>query len=129
VGSLNKEDFEELKKKLKSIKYLKDLDEETIIKGMDSLAKKVSVTPTQIRKVYGELRRLKGKQDFKRKLIRLEPRLAYAVAREKGLELLYDIFRESREKIIDENDLEKLIFMFETLVAYQKYHEAFQQGR
>ncbi|MCP8309197.1 MAG: type III-A CRISPR-associated protein Csm2 [archaeon] len=129
-GYLHKptEDFLE---KIKNISSLKELKPEKINEFASNLAKDLikeireDITTTQLRKVYGEIKRLQREETFdEKKLYILDPRLAYATAREKKLNDIYAIFKECLPKIKEKPDLNMFTYILEAIVAYHKYEKA-----
>lgn len=109
---------------------LSEKKDEEIEKEMKELAKSLGkdIAPSQVRKLFSEVKTLswkvkKEKVDIGRRMLRLKPRLAYAVARKKELRELYNVFGEYISKTKDEKDLDKLVFALESFIAYQKYFE------
>jgi CRISPR type III-A-associated protein Csm2 len=118
--------FEEIEK----VSSLKELDPRKINEFAESLGRIIhkDIATSQLRKVYGEIKKLQRKALFDEKLLDpFAPRLAYASARHRELETVYDVFKKCRPKIKGSEDLEKFIFILEALVAYHKYYEVKHQ--
>jgi CRISPR type III-A-associated protein Csm2 len=120
-------------KKIEEINSLKALGPEEINEFATNLAKDLikekgireDITTTQLRKVYNEIKRLQREETFdEKKLYILDPRLAYATAREKGLNDIYAIFKECLPKIKEKPDLNMFTYILEAIVAYHKYEKA-----
>lgn len=91
-----------------------------------------SLTTSQIRIVFGEMRKiqmntyLNGKPNF----LMLKPKLAYAVKRhdKKGLHEFYKIFGWAYDSVNTQNDnvgkshFENFIQLMEAILAYHKFH-------
>lgn len=92
-----------------------------------------SLTNSQIRIAFGELRRIQmnGYQSCKTDFLLLKPKMAYAVKRHKGkgIESFYNFFSYCSDAVIASNSLEEqdksfknLIQLMEAVLAYHKFH-------
>jgi|GEM_PF-6581530 CRISPR type III-A-associated protein Csm2 len=120
-----KKSTEEFLRKIDQMNLLRDLKIEEINESVKKIAKEIrgDITTTQLRKVYGEIKRLQREEGFnERELYMLEPRLAYASARGKQYDI-YAIFEKSYPKIRDKKDLNTFAYILEALVAYHRYEE------
>jgi CRISPR-associated protein Csm2 len=91
-----------------------------------------ALTTSQIRNVFGELRRiqLNGYKNEKTAFLLIKPKLAYAVKRhkKKGVDLFYQLFCFAYDAIDFKNDekgekqFENLMNFMEAVLAYHKYH-------
>lgn len=91
-----------------------------------------ALTTSQIRNVFGELRRiqLNGYKTEKTSFLLLKPKLAYAVKRhkKKGVDLFYQLFCAAYDSIDfnEDSKVEKqfanLMNLMEAVLAYHKYH-------
>lgn len=93
---------------------------------------KKPLTTSQLRKFFGELRRIDA--DFDKKyqdVLMLRPMLAYAVGREKTESKLKDFgdtlskgIKHIRldDKVHRKTDFKNFLKLFEAIVAYHKYH-------
>lgn len=94
--------------------------------------KRKALSTSQLRKFFGELKRLET--DFERKsteIVMLKPMLAYAVGRDKGETKISD-FNEVLVRAIDsirnsenrplEADFKRFVKLFEAIVAYHKFY-------
>ncbi len=90
------------------------------------------LTTSQIRNVFGELRRiqLNGYKNEKTSFLLLKPKLAYAVKRHKkeGVKLFYQLFCMASDSVdkenltIGEKHFEHLMNIMEAVLAYHKFH-------
>jgi len=107
------------------VESLANLDPQKINEFADNIAKIIhaDIATSQLRKVYGEMKRLQKSAKFEaKKLSVFAPRLAYASARTHQLQHVYELFEKCRPKISNEKDMEKFIYILEALVAYHKYY-------
>lgn len=120
----------EFLKKIERITSLKGIEIEEINESVKKIAKEIreDITTTQLRKVYGEIKRLQREVFDERKLYMLEPRLAYAFARGEQRADIYAIFEKCYPKIKDEKDLNRFAYILEALVAYHKYEKELRKG-
>jgi len=91
-----------------------------------------ALTTSQIRSVFGELRRiqLNGYRKEKTSFLLLKPKLAYAVKRhkKKGIELFYELFSYAYDAVDTKDDskgevhFENLMKFMEAILAYHKFH-------
>ena len=91
-----------------------------------------ALTTSQIRNVFGELRRiqLNGYVNEKTSFLLLKPKLAYAVKkhRKKGIELFYQMFCLAYDAVnttddsIGEKNFKNLMDLMEAVLAYHKFH-------
>ena len=92
-----------------------------------------SLTTSQIRIVFGEMRRIQMNgfsKDSQTDFLLLKPKLAYAVKRhdKRGLTAFYKLFVEAYEAVDTINDengkkhFENLMNLMEAVLAYHKYH-------
>lgn len=92
------------------------------------LAKKELAT-SQIRNVFGEVRRLQNRYDPNR-LLMLRPKLAYMGARVKGGDSLREVLTAAIQEVFAENPdertqrerFQRLADFFEAILAYHKAH-------
>lgn len=94
--------------------------------------KEEGLTTSQIRNVFGEMRRIqmKGYEEEKTSFLLLKPKLAYAVKRhkKKGIQLFYEVFSIAYDAVdTNNNNLGKIHFnnfmnLMEAIIAYHKYH-------
>lgn len=122
-------------------KWVKNgIDSETITKTFDWGKTLVEpdgrsfegLTTSQIRTVFGELKRiqLNGYKSEKTSFLLLKPKLAYAVKRhkKKGIELFYRLFSDAYDAVDSNNDeigkkqFENLMDLMEAILAYHKFH-------
>jgi CRISPR-associated protein Csm2 len=107
----------------------KELDDDAI-KFTDDFGKFLSrpLSTSQIRNIYGELKRIqmKGFAKEKTKFLLLKPKLAYATARSWSLEPLTDVLNAAFDSI-DKKDMEKgekqfanFMDFIEAILAYHK---------
>jgi len=94
--------------------------------------KDACLTTSQIRNVFGELRRiqLNGYVKEKTTFLLIKPKLAYAVKRhkKKGLDMFYKLFCDAYDAIDFSDDnkgeihFKNLMNLMEAVLAYHKYH-------
>jgi|AntAceMinimDraft_17_1070374.scaffolds.fasta_scaffold11010_3 CRISPR-associated protein Csm2 len=84
------------------------------------------LSSSQIRNVYGELKRIqmKGFENEKTSFILLKPKMAYAVVRDgkKGLKALGQVFDKAFDVVNSENEFTNLMDFMEAVLAYHKAH-------
>lgn len=89
-----------------------------------------SLTTSQIRIAFGEMRKIQSNGYEKSSFLMLKPKLAYAVKRhdKKGLSEFYKIFVWAYDAIDTQNDedapkhFENFMQVMEALLAYHKFH-------
>ncbi len=90
------------------------------------------LTTSQIRNVFGEMRKIQmnGFEQEKANFLLLRPKLAYAVRRQnaKGMEAFYDLFCTAYDAVDTNHDkgaskqFDHLLQIMEAVLAYHKYH-------
>jgi CRISPR-associated protein Csm2 len=125
--------LEEYKSQIKNwIKNKVDKDSVKFANGFGEHIAKSGLTTSQIRIVFGEMRRIQMNEYINEKtaFILLKPKLAYAVKRHnsRGLTDFYKFF-EIAYDIVDTNDdntgsihFENLMNLTEAILAYHKYY-------
>lgn len=110
------------------------ISKETIIyaDGMGKKLKEEGLTTSQIRNVFGEMRKIQmnGFEGEKASFLLLRPKLAYAVKRQnaKGMEAFYDLFCVAYDAVDTDNaqaaskQFDQLLQIMEAVLAYHKYH-------
>ena len=103
-----------------------------VIEWTESFAEalvKVDLTTSQIRRFFGEVKRIAANfKNNKSDIVMLKPMLAYAAARKKNqTKILYEELTEALNAIreddkFQENDFKNFVQIFESIVAYHKYH-------
>lgn len=101
----------------------------------DAMGKKLKddgLTTSQIRNVFGEMRKIQmnGFKGEKANFLLLRPKLAYAVKRQnaKGMEEFYNLFCVAYDAVETENveratiQFDHLLQIMEAVLAYHKYH-------
>ncbi len=84
--------------------------------------------PTQLRRVFHDLKRLE-KQRFNEAMVAMiMPQLAYAYGRNVIPRPFYEFMRGLLSKVQDKEDLERLSQLLTTLLAYHKFHERRREG-
>ena len=85
------------------------------------------VTTSQIRNIYGEIKRIQMNYSEERVAwLLLKPKVAYLAARNKkneGLKFFKDIFNKAAEFVTNENTYNNFCNLMEALVAYHKVYE------
>ncbi|HQH18486.1 MAG TPA: type III-A CRISPR-associated protein Csm2 [Bacteroidales bacterium] len=91
-----------------------------------------ALTTSQIRNVFGELRRiqLNGYKKEKTAFLLVKPKLAYAAKRhkKKGVDMFYKLFCDAYDAMDFKDDdkgeihFENLMNLMEAVLAYHKYH-------
>jgi CRISPR type III-A-associated protein Csm2 len=129
IETLLKEPTKAFLEKIGRITSLNELKIEEINEFAKALAEKIGkdITTTQLRKVYGEIKRLQREDFDVRELYMLEPRLAYAFARGEQPADIYAIFEKCYPKIKDEKDLNTFAYILEALVAYHRYEKELRE--
>lgn len=82
------------------------------------------LTTSQLRKFFGELRRIDSDfEDKKVDLIMMKPILAYAVGRDKGTKIkdFANIISLAIDYVNNKNSFKNFVKVFESIVAYHKY--------
>lgn len=115
-------------------KWIKEGIDESAINFTDDFGKFLShkLSSSQIRNVYGELKRIqmKGIKDEKTSFLLLKPKLAYAAARDnaKGLLPLKGVFNKAFEAV-EISDLTKAEKQFENFMDFMEailaYHKSY----
>lgn len=86
------------------------------------------ITTSQLRRFYGEVKRIQmqGYEEHKSDFILLKPKLAYAVGRAgKGnkIKVFYEVIADMIDNVKDENSFKNFIKIFEAIVAYHRKYE------
>ncbi len=128
-------DFKPWNMKIK--KWVSDkIDKETIDFadkfGEKIAAKRGGMSTSQIRNVFGEMRRiqLNGYKNQKTDFLLLKAKLAYAVKRNKndGIEDFFKFFEKAYDAVDKDNDdngeksFKNMMDLMEAVLAYHKYH-------
>lgn len=111
----------------------KDIDKSTIsfAESMGRLLKDDGLTTSQIRNVFGEMRKIQmnGFEKEKSNFLLLKAKLAYATKRQqaKGMENFYKLFCEAYDAVDTSSDkasnqFDKLLQVMEAVLAYHKFH-------
>jgi len=96
-----------------------------------SFVHKQELSTSQIRNVFGELKRIqmRGFQNEKTAFILLKPKMAYAVRRagKGGLKELMKVFNKAynlidTESVAGERHFNNLVYFLEAVLAYHKYY-------
>ena len=95
---------------------------------------KNKLTTNQLRKFFGEVKRLQMQGFDKSSLLMLKPKLAYAVGRankdnnqnspQPKINDFYRVISDAIDKVQDENNFKNFIQIFEAIVAYHKVSES-----
>ena len=84
------------------------------------------LTNSQIRNVYGEIKRIQmnGFEQSKASFYLLSPKVAYTYGRNKndGLELFKKIFDEAVKHVGDDRTYQNFCALMEAILAYHKFH-------
>lgn len=111
----------------------KGISKETIAysEGMGKLLTDEGLTTSQIRNVFGEMRKIqtRGFDNEIANFLLLRPKLAYAVGRMrgKGLQAFYELFKTAYDAV-DTNSttakaqFDNLLQLMEAVLAYHKFH-------
>ncbi len=107
-------------------------DGKTIVQVSEEIAKQTSgkggVTTTQIRKIFGDLKRhqyQKFDEKSLNKIYLIRPKLAYTFARHsryKGIDLLLGTIDFLLSKVESKEDFNNVVSFFEAILAYHKKH-------
>jgi CRISPR-associated protein Csm2 len=111
----------------KNAKQILDGNGKLIVNVSEDIGKQTSgrggVSTSQIRKIFGDLKR-RQYRDFDADQIQLiRPKLAYTFARhgsKKGMDLLLGTLDFLLEKVKEEGDFDNLVNFFESILAYHK---------
>ena len=92
-----------------------------------SLFRKEEMSNSQIRNVFGEIKRIQMLGDFnksKSSFFLLKPKVAYAYGRKpnRGLKIFKDIFDDASQFVTDDKTYENFCNLMEAILAY---HRAF----
>ena len=110
------------------------ITKETIIyaDGMGKKLEEEGLTTSQIRNVFGEMRKIQmnGFEEEKANFLLLRPKLAYAVKRQnaKGMEEFYNLFCEAYDAVdtddsrVASRQFDQLLQVMEAVLAYHKYY-------
>lgn len=90
--------------------------------------KRKELTTNQLRKFFGEVKRLQTFKDFpEEEFAMLKPKLAYAVARvgdeDAKINDFYDVLQEGIDLVNNKTEFKNFIKIFEAIVAYHKAAE------
>lgn len=104
--------------------------------GIGQDLKNQSLTTSQIRSLFGEVRQIQGEWSMEggreralRRLILLKPKMAYRARKERGMAVkaLVDILNPALDAVVDEKDPKKqsenftrFVEFFEAILAYHK---------
>lgn len=112
-------------------KLFKDLSDDEL-KQIVSSNKSDSLTTSQIRIAFGEMRKIQMNTylEYKTDFLLLKPKLAYAVKRhdKKGLTEFYKLFEMAYDSVNTKNDqegskhFENFMQIMEAILAYHKFH-------
>lgn len=94
--------------------------------GAHLASEKNKLTTSQLRKFFGEIKRLQLREFDYSEFVLLKPKLAYAVGRAKKdnkIRDLYYVLADGIDKVSDKQDFKKFIKIFEAIVAYHKAAE------
>lgn len=104
--------------------WIKDKISKDAIKFTDDFGKFLSrpLSTSQIRNIYGELKRIqmKGFEKEKTAFLLLKPKLAYATARSYSLKPLAEVFNKAFDSIENENHFQNFMDFMEAVLAYHK---------
>ncbi len=76
---------------------------------------------SQIRKIYTAVKKIEWSGFDQNQLIMLKPKLAYASARHKPVELLKDVLTKAIDQVgADKNKFQNFVSFFEAILAYHK---------
>lgn len=130
----NKGDKETLKEILEKIKtkYFKETYDNLLSlkkenTNLDTIYDKISdfvkeegknITTSQLRNIYGEIKRAKDVPPLKM----LRPNLAYIAAREKNARNIVMFFEKLIKEVNNKEELESFQIVMEAVVAYHKFH-------
>ncbi len=128
-GKTQKEWNQEIEKWIKN-----GINKDTITyaDGMGKKLKGDGLTTSQIRNVFGEMRKIQmnGFEKEKANFLLLRPKLAYAAKRQnaKGMDAFYDLFCKAYEAV-DSDDMinaprqfDQLLQVMEAVLAYHKFY-------
>lgn len=110
-----------------------NIDKDTIsfAEGMGRLLKEDGLTTSQIRNVFGEMRKIQmnGFEKEKSNFLLLRAKLAYATKRQqaKGMDKFYELFCEAYDAVDTASDkggeqFNKLLQLMEAVLAYHKFY-------
>lgn len=125
--------FQQWKQEIKS--WIKNgINKDTILfaNGMGNKLKGDGLTTSQIRNVFGEMRKIQmnGFEKEKANFLLLRPKLAYATKRQsaKGMDAFYYLFCEAYDSVDTDNmkeapkQFDQLLQVMEAVLAYHKYY-------
>lgn len=96
-----------------------------IINEAKEFAKELSENDltSQLRKFYGEVKRLQlngyNKVEFKL----LKPKLAYAAGRNQKILKFYEVMSDAIDKVDNQTSFDNFVKMFEAIIAYHKFYK------
>ncbi len=98
-----------------------------IVKVSEDIGKQTSqrggVSTSQIRRIFGDLKRQQYKEFDNNKIQLIRPKLAYTFSRHsryRGMDLLLGTMDFLIEKVLVEVDFENIVNLFESILAYHK---------
>ncbi len=104
-------------------------DANTLVKVAERLGKDFAndLSTSQIRNVFGEVKRLQMRKEFDvyaaRELLLLKPKLAYQAGRHGGkVKDLEQILSKAIDRVTDPKHFENFADFFEAILAYHKAH-------
>ena len=106
---------------------LKEIDLEMFLEPngfCEAIAAGIDFKPTQLRKLFHELRKLQYQRDqsIRLNLLKLIPYLAYAKGRELIDDEFYSFSKELILKVENQEDFKIFVDIFEAIVAYHRYY-------
>ena len=102
------------------------LDDIDIISKFSKFLQEKKMTVGQIRKFYGELKKIQANYDDRfQEIPFLKAKLAYASGREsgnKGLKLFYEVISIGLSTVTDKKSFDHFVSIAESIVAFHKFH-------
>lgn len=95
---------------------------EAMIKFAENLVRQTSVSASQIRTIYGQIKKIQMNGFNQRQVLLIKPQLAYMKARDKKATNLADVLIKAIDTVDSEADFKRFCEFMEAVVAYHKLH-------
>lgn len=93
-----------------------------MIKFAENLVRQTGVSASQIRTIYGQIKKIQMNGFNQRQVLLIKPQLAYMKARNKKATSLADVLIKAIDTVDSEADFKRFCEFMEAIVAYHKLH-------